>query len=143
MMSFVEYYYNELSKCFKVTFDRDVVVYRGLQSKLDLSIYNVGYIYKSYIFTSSTIDIDVALSFSHSPDTNKYVQLIKYIIPKGTHICPLFLLASRYGEGEGEILLSDKSIYVVTSESYKTQATFRDKPLSIDTVDIVLCSSLL
>lgn len=126
-------YYNALLKCFKVKYDKHIILYRGLITKVD---YKKGYIFESKTFTSTTTDISVAVHYSSEAEEHEPVQIIQYIVPAGTEVCPIFIV--RNGE-ESEVLLNINSLFVVTSDKYKIK--YEDK--LIDCVNIVVCDKYL
>lgn len=99
-----------LRSCFKTEFDRDIVVYRAINSNVH---HKVGEIIEMNYFVSTSVDRDQTVYFL---DDSEFRDAIIYhiIVPRGTKVCPI-VLSSEYPE-EREILLPFGSIYKCISK---------------------------
>jgi hypothetical protein len=103
---YIENIYDSLKKCFKTSFNENVIVYRGLKTDPHL----VGKtIIQNNFFISTTCNIYKAQEFSSK-------VILEIEIPKNTRVCPMFI-SSKFSD-ENEILLEDNTIFYVKKLNY-------------------------
>ena len=118
-MKYIDDFNYTFLSCFKIKFNRNVILYRGISGNFNCH-YNV-YTENKYLSTSASAFI--ALKFS-----KKNGIIIKYIVPKGTYVLPVYCKNSSYYRYEMEIVLRPRTIYMCVSEIYEDViCTARDK----------------
>ena len=111
----MEQFYQDLKSCFITTYDRDVIVYRGIPNKPDII---EGGMFRSRIFMSTSIDLLPAYKFSLDSNQGEPGNTLKIIIPRGTPVCQILDLSEYAFNDEREILLNADSTFVCTQGSH-------------------------
>ena len=117
----IDQFYLDLKSCFITTYDRDVIVYRGIPKLLD---FKENEMFRSRIFMSTSLKLLTAYKFSLDVNQREPGNTMKIIIPKGTPVCQILDLSLNAFNDEQEILINADSTFICTQPTHKETHIF-------------------